>query len=177
MYAFAAWSLQSCPILCDPVNCSPPGSSVHGILQARLLKWVVVPLFSRGPSWHRDQTQFSCIAGRVFTVEPPGKPYRLYVCIVCIYHIKKSFHPSANTWVSSTPWVFWIVLLWTRMCKYLSAVLFPVLLDLYPEVLCLDHMVILLSIFWGIFLLFSVITAPFYISTSSIWGFFFPHLC
>ena len=109
--------------------------------------------------------------------EPPGKPYRLYVCIVCIDHIKKSFHPSANTWVSSPSWVFWIVLLWTWMCKYLSAVLFSVLSDLYTEVLCLNHMVILLSIFWGIFLLFSVITAQFYISTSSIWGFFFPHLC
>ena len=40
---------QSCPTLCDPVGCSPPGSSVHGVLQARILEWVAFP-FSRGSS-------------------------------------------------------------------------------------------------------------------------------
>ena len=40
---------QSCPTLCDPVDCSPPGSSVHGILQTRILKWVAIS-FSRKPS-------------------------------------------------------------------------------------------------------------------------------
>ena len=40
---------QSCPILCDPMDCRPPGSSVHGILQARILDWVAIP-FSRGSS-------------------------------------------------------------------------------------------------------------------------------
>ena len=58
---------QSCPTLWDPVDCSPPGSSIHGILQARILEWVDIP-FSRGSSWHRDQTQVSCIAGRFFTI-------------------------------------------------------------------------------------------------------------
>ena len=43
-----AKSLQSCPTLCNPMDCSPPGSSVHGILQARILQWVAVS-FSRGP--------------------------------------------------------------------------------------------------------------------------------
>ena len=38
-----AKSLQLCPTLCDPMNCSPPGSSVHGILQARILEWVAMP--------------------------------------------------------------------------------------------------------------------------------------
>ena len=47
---------QSCPILCDPVDYSPPGSSVFGILQARILEWVAMP-FSRGPSQPRDRTQ------------------------------------------------------------------------------------------------------------------------
>ena len=46
----------SCLTLCDPVECSPPGSSVHGILQARILKWVAIP-FARGSSWPRDQAQ------------------------------------------------------------------------------------------------------------------------
>ena len=49
------------------LNCSPPGSSVRGILQARILEWVVIR-FSREPSWPRDQTCVSCIAGRFFTV-------------------------------------------------------------------------------------------------------------
>ena len=48
---------------------SPPDSSVHGILQARILKGVVIP-FSRGSSQLRDQTQVSCIAGRFFTIWP-----------------------------------------------------------------------------------------------------------
>ena len=54
---------QSCPTVCDPMDCSPPGSSVHGILQARILEWVVIP-FSRRSSWPRNWT----IAGRFFTV-------------------------------------------------------------------------------------------------------------
>jgi len=51
------------------MGCSPPGFSVHGILQARILDWVAVP-FSRGSSQPRDQTwvQSACIAGRVFTI-------------------------------------------------------------------------------------------------------------
>ena len=53
---------QSCPTLCDPVDCSPPGSSVHGILQARILELVAIS-FSRGSSWPRDWTQVSRIAG------------------------------------------------------------------------------------------------------------------
>ena len=44
-----AKSIQSCLTLCDPMDCSPPGSSVHGLLQARILEWVVMPS-SRGPS-------------------------------------------------------------------------------------------------------------------------------
>ena len=53
--------------LCDPVDCSPPGSSVHGILQARTQEWVAM-LFSRGSSQSRGQTQVSRVAGRFFTV-------------------------------------------------------------------------------------------------------------
>ena len=58
---------QLCPTLCNPVDCSPPGSSVHGILQARILEWVAIS-FSRGSSPPRDQTRVSCIAGRFFTI-------------------------------------------------------------------------------------------------------------
>ena len=57
----------SCPTLCDPMDCTPPGSSVHGILQARILEWVTIP-FSRGSSRPRDQTWVSHAAGKFFTV-------------------------------------------------------------------------------------------------------------
>ena len=53
--------------LCDPMHYSPPGSSIHGILQARILDWVAIP-FSRWSSQPRNQTGVSCIAGRFFTV-------------------------------------------------------------------------------------------------------------
>ena len=58
---------QSCPTLCDPVDCSPPGSSLHGILQARILEWVAIS-FSRGSSRPRDQTRVSRIVGRRFNL-------------------------------------------------------------------------------------------------------------
>jgi len=60
-------SVMSCPTLCNPMDCSLPGSSVHRILQARILEWFAVP-FSRASSWPRDWTQVSCIAGRFYTV-------------------------------------------------------------------------------------------------------------
>ena len=53
--------------LCDAMDCSPPGSSVHGVLQVRILEWVAMP-FSRGSSQLKDQTQVSCIGGEFFTV-------------------------------------------------------------------------------------------------------------
>ena len=62
-----AKSLQSCPTLCDPMDCSLPGSSVHGILQARILEWAAIS-FSRGSSQPRDWTcisYVSCIGRQV----------------------------------------------------------------------------------------------------------------
>ena len=62
--------------LCNPMDCSPSGSSVHGIFQARILEWVAIS-FSRGSSWPRDQTHISCVscnAGQFFTTEPSEKP-------------------------------------------------------------------------------------------------------
>ena len=58
---------QSCLTFCDPMDCGPPGSSVHGILQVRILEWVAIS-FSRGSSWPRDQTQVFCIAGSFFII-------------------------------------------------------------------------------------------------------------
>ena len=59
-----AKSPQPCPALCDPMDCSPPGSSVHGILQVRTLEWVAM-LSSRGSSQPRDRTRVSCIGGQI----------------------------------------------------------------------------------------------------------------
>ena len=53
-------SLQSCPILCDPMDCGPPGSSVHGIFQARVLEWVAIA-FSRGSFQPKDRTHVSYV--------------------------------------------------------------------------------------------------------------------
>ena len=52
---------QSCPTLCDPVDCSPPGSPVHGIVHARILEWIAISYF-RGSSQLRDRTLISCIS-------------------------------------------------------------------------------------------------------------------
>ena len=68
MYYICVLVAQSCPTLCNPwtVVHPAPGSSVHGIFQARTLEWVVIP-FSRGSSWPMDRTQVFRVAGRFFT--------------------------------------------------------------------------------------------------------------
>ena len=69
---------QSCLTLFDPTDYSSSGSSVHGILQARILKWIAIPFF-RGFSQSRDQTQVSCIAGRFFTISSTREAHRSLV--------------------------------------------------------------------------------------------------
>ena len=76
-----AKSFQSRLTLCDPMDCSLPGSSVHGILQARILAWVATPP-SRGNSWPRDQTHLSCVSciGRqFFTTSATWEAPRCYI--------------------------------------------------------------------------------------------------
>ena len=68
---------QSCPPFCDPMDYSSPGSSVHGIVPARIQEWVAIP-FSRGSSRPRDWTLVSCMADRFFIIwvtrEAPSAP-------------------------------------------------------------------------------------------------------
>ena len=64
--------------LCDPMNCSPTGSSVHGIFQARILEWVVISS-SRGSSWPRDWTCVSCIARQSL---PLHHTWEALICLV-----------------------------------------------------------------------------------------------
>ena len=90
MYTFLVWLLslsiiifcvcsvaQSCPTLCDPMDCNPPGSSVHGIFQARTMEQVAIS-FSSQP---RDQICISCISwlvGGLFAIAPPGKAHNYF---------------------------------------------------------------------------------------------------
>ena len=67
LYVSVSEVAQLCPTLYDPMDCSLPGSSLHGILQARVLEWVAIS-FSRGSSRPRDQTRVSCIPGRHFNL-------------------------------------------------------------------------------------------------------------
>ena len=70
--------VQSCPTLCNPMDCSFPGSSVHGILQARILEWIAIP-FSMESSQPWGWTWVSRIEGRFVTIwAPPGKPQKWY---------------------------------------------------------------------------------------------------
>ena len=90
---------QSCMTLCDPMDCSLPGSSVHGIDQARILEWVAIS-FSRRSSWSRDWTLVSHIVGRCFTV---------WATRIDVYSLKKlplvsvSMHKSMGLTKVSSP--------------------------------------------------------------------------
>ena len=115
---------QSCPILCNPMDCSPPGSSVHGILQARVLEWVAISS-SRGSSWPRDQTCVSCISctGRRI-LYPQGTWNRvadkrrnslkilffseklivLWILFLCFFSWKWNFFFFNKTWIKVSSW-------------------------------------------------------------------------
>ena len=83
--------IQSYSTLCDPMDCSLPGPSVHGILQERILEWVAIPFF-RKSSRPRDWTQVSLIAGRFLTVWTTRDiPYKLYKSLLKIQIIKMMF--------------------------------------------------------------------------------------
>ena len=71
---------QLCSTLCNPIDCSLPGSFVHGILQARILEWVAIP-FSRGSFWPKAWTQVFCTASRFFTIWATRED--LCKCTVC----------------------------------------------------------------------------------------------
>ena len=101
---------QSCPTLCNPMDCSLPGSSIHGILQARVLEWVAIS-FSRGSSQPRDQTRVSWIPGRRFNLwatdkcnnmdEPQTHNSAKCDAIPCTYSIYTKFRHRQNcAWIT-----------------------------------------------------------------------------
>ena len=77
-------ALQACATFWDPMDCSLPGSSVHGILRARILVWVAIS-FSRGSSQPRDRTWVSCIVGRFFTIWAT-KESLIYIPYIYLFH-------------------------------------------------------------------------------------------
>ena len=83
--------MHSCVRLCDPMGCSLPGCSVHGIFQARILEWAAISS-SRGSSPPRNQIRVFCVSctgrQRFFTTVPPGKPQNCAWCsIIIIQHV------------------------------------------------------------------------------------------
>ena len=65
---------QSCPTLFNPIDCSPPGSFVHGIFHVRILEWVVIS--SSNPRIKSIYPESPALSGGFFTTEPPGKPFK-----------------------------------------------------------------------------------------------------
>ena len=116
--------LLSClQLFCDPVDCSPPGSSVCGISHARILEWVAVS-FSKVSSCPRNQTQLSCLAGDSLSLSHQGSPLStFYVCgvlyVICLHRSPLGMY-TTHVWVweldykeSWMPknWCFWTVVL------------------------------------------------------------------
>ena len=95
---------QSCPTLCDPIHCSPPGSSVHGLLQARIVEWVPFPFFRRY-SQLREWTWVSCIAGRFFTMWAT-REYRYKWCVLFLLYFSSNLFSMFTTWLLrlADPW-------------------------------------------------------------------------
>ena len=95
------WNLVAhwCLTLCEYMDCSPPGSPIHGILQARTLEWVAIS-FSMASSQHRDQTQVSCIAGRFFTVWSTREAWG---CPLLFWPWRSR---SAPVWSGRSPWLW-----------------------------------------------------------------------
>ena len=97
--------IQSYPILCDPMDCSLPGSSVHVILQAGILEWVAT-FFSRGSSWSRDQTWVSCLAGRFFTIwtTREASDFIYWFCFYNKLHTKFYYFHNGRFWTKWRQW-------------------------------------------------------------------------
>ena len=103
---------QSYPTLCDPMDCSLPGSSVYGIFQAIVLEWIAIS-FSRGSSQPRDRTQVSHIIDRCFTVwatrevlSKRSQTQKATPCMIpCMWHSRKGKSKGTeNIWMAAKGW-------------------------------------------------------------------------
>ena len=104
-----AKSFQSCPTLCDPLDCGLLGFSVHGILQARTVEWVAMPS-SRGSSRHKDQTHISyvsCIAMQVLYHQCHlGSPNKPPCLIISAHRVRKSWEQNRVSILASQEWFY-----------------------------------------------------------------------
>ena len=98
---------ELCPTLCDPMDCSLSGFSVHGIFQASVLEWIAIS-FSRGSSQPRNRTQVSRIAGRLFTVWATlyGDQPRQHIKKQSHYFINQGPSSQGYGFFSSDAWVW-----------------------------------------------------------------------
>ena len=94
--------LQLCSTLCDPMDCSPPGSSVHGMSQAKILEWVAIS-FSRVSPPIRDQTLVSCTGRGFFTTKPILKPQLPSPALSLSLSLSLSLHSLASSLASRLP--------------------------------------------------------------------------
>ena len=87
IYTYVCKSLQSCPTLCNLVNCSPPAPSVHGILQARILEWVAMPFSRDLPNSGSEPMSLSLLHWQECSLPlaPPGKPNISRYTYICTY--------------------------------------------------------------------------------------------
>ena len=116
---YACFVAQSCPTLCDPMNCGPPGSSAHGILQARVLEWVAMPS-SRGSSWPRDQTLISYVSCIVRWVLYFSKIIAtVYWVLIALYYLL-CYLLSVNSHSMSLRKVLWPLILQKVETIYLT---------------------------------------------------------
>ena len=99
--------VKSCPTICDPMNCSPPGSSIHGTVQARILEWVAIS-FSRGSSWPRDRTLVSRIGGRCFNL------WATREAIQCKLYVNSCWPTGKFILLLGTFWIFFFFLKYFR---------------------------------------------------------------
>ena len=114
-----AKSLQSCPTLHNPVDCSLPGSSIHWIFQARILAWLAMPC-SRASSQCRDRTHVSydfCIASGFFTAELPGKTIVYFICWYSLLNeliVSGEMNPMNRQHELDGIYILRIIIIWTR---------------------------------------------------------------
>ena len=132
---------QTWPTRCDPMDRSLPGSSVHGILQARIMEWVAI-CFSRGSSWPRHRTQVSCIADGFFTIWATRETlllvhyYSPSVLQLKELRLRKAACPGSHNWVAgsghelvsvrlqSSCCIIWKYSSWTWAVEFVSPGLF-----------------------------------------------------
>ena len=119
---------QSCPTLCNPMDCSLPDSSIHGIFQARVLEWVAIS-FSRGSSWPSDWTRVSLIAGRRLTIWATRCKTSAVICLIPFQSLvllsRISLFQSTLLSLFSHSVMSTLATLWTVTCKAPLSMGFP----------------------------------------------------